>query len=175
MNQDGTILYRGLTPYAIGLDLHGGYGETWSRGFEGAKGYAQPPHGYILQAVLHPSARQLVLVTEVDDEGFSDYVEDEIRLLAGIVGDPWVYESLMSGRRALWEVWEPEWTEAIKKAGYDSIFTGGFDGPEEYVLNISQLRLVRCFRVLARDRVEEYPIEGDMLVRLGYVVEGKND
>jgi hypothetical protein len=25
-------------------------------------------------------------------------------------------------------VWEPEWTEAVIKASYDSIFTSGFDG-----------------------------------------------
>ena len=102
-------------------------------------------------------------------------MEDGIRLLAGIVGNPWIHNSLMSGRRALWEVWAPEWTEAIKKIGYDSVFTGGFDGPEEYVLNSSLLQFIRYYCVPERDQVDEYPVERDTLVRLGYVVEGKND
>lgn len=134
MNRNGAILYRGLTPGSIGLDIHGGYGETWSRRFDNAECYAHPPHGYVLEAVLHPAAKRLVLATEVDADGFSEYVPDGIRLLADIVGDPWVYDSFMRWRGLLWEEWEPEWTKAIITAGYDSIFTGGFDGPEEYVL-----------------------------------------
>ena len=170
MSPGRIVLYRGLMPGAFGLDVHGGYGEAWSWEFEYAKGFAHPPHGFILKAVLHPSAKRLVLVTAVDADGFSKCVPDGIRLLAEIVGDPWVYDSVMSGHEALWEVWEPEWTKAVIDAGYDSIFTGGFDAPEEYVLNANKLQFVRYYRIPARDCVEGYPIEADTLEQLGYVV-----
>jgi hypothetical protein len=170
MNQNGMTLYRGLTSGKIGLDVHGGYGETWSRRFDDAKGYAHPPHGYVLEAILRPAAKRLVLVTERDKEGFSEYVPEGIKQLAEIVGDPWIYKSFMVYHGALWDEWKPEWTKAIKKAGHDSIFTNGFDGPEEYVLNPSLLQFVRYYRILARDRVEEYPIEASTLEQLGYVV-----
>lgn len=170
MRSNGITLYRGLTPGKIGLDIHGGYGETWSRAFDDAKGYANPPEGYILQAILPPSAKQLVLVTEPDDEGFSEYVPEGIEKLAKIVGDPWIYKQFMVYRGHLWEEWEPEWTKAIKTVGYDTILTSGFDGPEEYVLNPARLQFVRYYRVLARDQFEQHPIEEGTLERLGYVV-----
>jgi len=170
MEKQGILLYRGITPGAVGLDVHGGYGETWSRDFSVAKRFAQPPTGYILEARLHPTAKQLVLVTEEDEEGISEYVEDGIRQLAQIVGWDWLFENLKSGCQLLWEVWEPEWTEAVLQAGYDSIFTGGFDGPEEYVLNPDPLQVVRYHRVLADGKTKAYPIEVGTLEQLGYVV-----
>lgn len=170
MNTKGTTLYRGLTPGMIGLDLHGGYGETWTRDFNYARGYVHSPQGYVLEAVLHPSAKHLVLTTEPDEEGFTHYVTEGIKTLAQIVGDPWLYDSVLSGRLCLWEVWEPEWTEAVIKAGYDSIFTVGFDGPEEYVLNSCLLYFVCYYRVLTDDQTKTYPIEPGTLEELGYVV-----
>lgn len=164
------LLYRGITPGAIGLDVHGGYGETWSRDFSVAQRFAQPPTGYILEAKLHPTAKQLVLVTGEDEEGFSEYVKAGIRQLAKIVKQDWLYENLMSGYQLLWEVWEPEWTELILQVGYDSIFTGGFDGPEEYVLNPELLQFVRYYRVLPEGQTEAHPIELGTLEQLGYVV-----
>jgi|GEM_PF-2353372 len=135
MTTNGIRLFRGITPGAIGLDVHGDYGETWARSFTYAQCYAKPPYGYVMEAILHPSAKQLVLVTEEDEEGFSYYIEEGIRELADIVGNPLICDYFLSWGSLLWDSWEPEWTEAIKAAGYDSIFTGGFDGPEEYVLN----------------------------------------
>lgn len=168
-NQNSIALYRGITPSSVGLDVHGGCGETWTRDFSHAKRYARPPYGYVLEATLPSTAKQLVLMT-VDDKGYSDYVEDGIRHLAELVGDSWLYDSLMSGRNSLWEVWEPEWTEILIKAGYDSVFTGGFDGPEEYVLNPALLQFTRYFSVLANDQIAAYPIEPGTLEKLGYVV-----
>lgn len=135
----GVRLYRGITPGALGIDVHGRYGETWTRDYDYAKRYARPPDGYVLEAILHPSARRLVLVTEVNADGFSEYVEAGIQELARIVGDPSLCEHFLRWGGLLWESWEPEWTEAIKAAGYDTIVTGGFDGPEEYVLKANVL------------------------------------
>ncbi len=168
MEKPGILLYRGITPGAVGLDVHGGFGETWSRDFSVAKRFADPPAGYILEARLHPDAKQLILVTEEDEEGFSEYVEDGIRQLAKIVGWEWLFENLMSGHQLLWEVWEPEWTELLIQAGYDRIVTGGFDGPDEYVLNSDLLRVVHYHRVLAEGKTKAYPIEPGMLDELGY-------
>ena len=140
MTQSRIRLYRGITPGAIGIDVHGRYGETWTMNRFYAQGYAKPPHGYVMEAILHPSAKRLVLVTEEDAEGFSEYVEEGIQELARIVGDPLLCDHFLSWGGLLWESWEPEWTEGIKAAGYDSIFTGGFDGPEEYVMNSYMLK-----------------------------------
>jgi hypothetical protein len=170
MATDGITLYRGITPGTLGMDVHGGYGETWTRDFEQAKRYARSPKSYVLEAILLPSAKQLILTTEPDEEGFTDYVPEGIQTLANIVNDPWLYDSILSGRRCLWDVWKPEWTEAIIKAGYDSIFTSGFDGPEEYLLNPGALQLVRYYCVSTENHIEGYLIEPGMLDRLGYVV-----
>lgn len=169
MNIESITLYRGITPNALGLDVHGGHGETWTRDFDYARRYARSPEGYVLEAVLRSEAQQLVLVT-VDDEGFSDYVEEGIKRLAEIVQDEWLYDSLMSGRRSLWEMWEPEWTVALIQAGYDAIFTEGFDGPEEYVLNPSGLQFARYYRLSSEGKFTAYPIEPGTLEQLGYVV-----
>lgn len=170
MGTKGITLYRGITPGNFGLDVHGGYGETWTRDFAYAKGYARSPEGYVLEAILHSAAKQLVLTTEPDGEGFTDYVPEGIQTLAQLVDDPWLCDSLMSGFRSLWELWQPEWTDALIKAGYDSVFTCGFDGPEEYVLNPTLLQFVRYHRVLADDKTKAYPIEPGTLEQLRYVV-----
>lgn len=169
MKLQGITLYRGLTPGALGMDVHGGYGETWTHDFDDAKGYARPPQGYVLEAVLPLTAKRLVLVT-VDAEGYSDYIEDGIRLLAEIVQDPWLYDSLMFSRVAMWDQWEPEWTELLIQAGYDSIFTSGFDGPEEYVLKANLLQFTYCYRILPDGEIEAYPVEPGMLEQLECVV-----
>jgi hypothetical protein len=169
MTTGGTTLYRGITPGTLGMDVHGGYGETWTREFDCAKRYARPPHGYVLEAVLLPSAKQLVLTTEPDEEEFTDYVPEGIQTLANIVNDPWLYDSILSGRRCLWDVWEPEWTEAVIEAGYDSIFTSGFDGPEEYVLNPKLLQFLRYYRVFVDDKVEACQIQQSTFQQLEYI------
>lgn len=173
MDSKDIVLYRGITPGALGLDVHGGYGETWVRDFSSAMCYARPPLGYVLEAVLSSTAKQLVLMTEPDAEGFTDYVPEGIQELAQVIGDPWIYDSLLAGRKCLWEEWEPKWTETCKNAGYDSIFTGGYDGPEEYVLNAGLLHFTHYYRILATDKIKAYPIEPGTLGELGYVVELK--
>jgi hypothetical protein len=170
MSTKGITLYRGITPGSFGIDVHGGYGETWVRDFEHAKCYARSPEGYVLEAILYPSAKRLVLMTKPDEEGFTYYVPEGIQTLAQLVDYPWLYDSLQSGRRHLWEVWDEEWTEAVIKAGYDSVFTGGFDGPEEYVLNPNVLQFVRYHRVLPDEQTKAYPIKSGTLEELGYVV-----
>lgn len=170
MDSTGIVLYRGITPGAFGLDVHGGYGETWTRDFEDAKRYAHLPQGYVLEAILHPSAKQLVLTTEPDAEEFTNYVPDGIRALAEIVDDSWLYRSVMSGWSCLWDMWTEEWTEAVIKAGYESIFTSGFDGPEEYVLNPKLLQFTRYHLVLLDGKTKVYPIEPGTLEQLGYVM-----
>jgi hypothetical protein len=170
MTSEGIRLFRGLTPGALGLDVHGSYGETWAHDFAGAEWYARPPHGYVLEAVLSPDAKRLVLVT-VDEEGFSDYREEGIQELAQIVGDPMLYDHFISWGGLLWDSWEPEWTETIKAAGYDSIFTGVFDGPEEYVLNASALQFVHYYRAQDDGQAKAYPVEPGTLESLGYVLE----
>ena len=169
-NKKGTTLYRGITPGTFGIDVHGGYGETWARDFEHAKCYARLPHGYVLEAILRPSAKQLILTTEPDAEGFTDYVPEGIETLAEIVDYSWLSKNLLSGRSCLWEIWDEEWTEAVIKAGCDSIFTSGFDGPEEYVLNPNLLQFICYHRVLADGNTKAYPIEPGTLDRLGYVI-----
>mgnify|MGYP001167423896 FL=1 len=170
MKLHGITLHRGITPGTIGLDEHGGYGEAWTREFDHARRFARPPQGYVLEAILPPSARQLILTTEPDTEGFTDYVAEGTKILAEIVGYPWLSKSLLSGWICLWETWNEEWTEAVIKAGYDSIFTSGFEGPEEYVLNPKLLQFTRYHRVLPDGKTKAYPIEPGTLEQLGYVV-----
>ncbi len=58
--------------------------------------YARLPASYVLEAILSPKARQLVLLT-VDDE-FGDYVEENVQRLAELMDNPGLYESLNSGK-----------------------------------------------------------------------------
>lgn len=167
---NGITLYRGLTPGQLGIDVHGGYGEVWTREFDHARRFARPPQGYVLEAILHPSAKQLVLTTEPDEEGFTDYVPEGIKTLAEIVDYSWLPKSLLSWGNCLWELWDEEWTKAVIKAGYDSIFTSGFDAPEEYVMNASLLQFVRYHRVLENKQTKAYPIEPGTLEQLGYAL-----
>ena len=138
MSKIGITLYRGETPGAAGFDVHGGYGQTWTTDAEYAAGYADPPHGYVKQAILPSTAKRLVLVTS-DDEGFSDYNWRGIETLQEITGDHYIKAMLESNYKQLYDSWSAEWTLAVIRAGYDSIATLGFDGPEEYVLNPSAL------------------------------------
>lgn len=170
MNARGFTLYRGIIPSALGLDVHGGYGEVWTRDFDHARRFARQPQGYVLEAILHPSAKQLILTTEPDEEGFTDYVPEGINTLSEIVDHSWLPKSLLSGWSCLWEIWDEEWTEAVIQAGYDSIFTSGFEGPEEYVLNLKLLQFTRYHRVLPDGKTKAYPIEPGTLEQLGYVV-----
>jgi len=136
--QNDLVLYRGETPGAGGMDVHGGYGETWTTNAEYAAGYADPPHGYVRKAILPHTAKRLVLVT-IDAEGYSDYDWDGIEKLQTIVDEPYLNAMLQSNYKQLYDCWREEWTLALIQAGYDSIATLGFDGPEEYILNLLTL------------------------------------
>lgn len=171
MNPKGIVLYRRLTPGGIEFnELFGNSGTTWSYDLA-YEATGIEPDRYILEAVLHPSAKRLVLVTEPDEEGFYDHNPEGIKKLAEIVGDPLIYDDFMKRGGHLWDLWEPEWTKAVKDAGYDTICTGNFDGfTEEYVLNPNKLQFIRYYRVLARDQFEQHPVEDGTLESLGYVV-----
>jgi len=138
MSKSGITLYRGETPGAVGFDVHGGYGQTWTTDAKYAAGYADPPHGSVKEAILPCTAKRLVLVTS-DDEGYSDYNWNGIETLQEITGDQYIKATLEANYKQLYDHWREEWTLAIIRAGYDSIATLGFDGPEEYVLNPSIL------------------------------------
>ena len=137
-HENDVVLYRGETPGAIGLDVHGGYGETWTTDANYAACYAKPPNGYVKKAILPHTAKRLVLVT-VDAEGYNDYDWDGIEKLQTMVDTPYLKAMLQSNYTQLYDCWREEWTLALIQAGYDSIATIGFDGPEEYVLNLSVL------------------------------------
>lgn len=93
------------------------------------------------EAILPFTAKRLVLIT-ADDEEYSDYNWMGIEILQQIVGDHHIKVTLESNNyKQLYDIWCEEWTLAIIRAGYDSIATLGFDGPEEYVLNPSALTL----------------------------------
>jgi len=142
MSKSGITLYRGETPGAVGFDVHGGYGQTWTTDAKYAAGYADPPHGSVKEAILPCTAKRLVLVTS-DDEGYSDYNLNGIETLQEITGVPYIKAMLESNYKQLYDSWREEWTLALIQAGYDSVATLGFDGPEEYVLNPSRLILIR--------------------------------
>lgn len=130
------VLYRGITPGAIGFDVHGGYGETWTTSISLAACYARGPKGYIVKSVLPASAKRLVLVdTTQDEDGIYDW--DGIAALDEIIHLPYIKRTFEL--YTIYEVWNEEWTVELMEAGYDSIATVGLDGPEEYVLNPSVL------------------------------------
>ncbi len=127
--ENGLMLYRGETPGAIGLDLHGGFGRSWTTDPELASGY-----GTVRQAVLPTSAKRLVLCGPADDELNWEGIEE----LQRITGDYNIVPALKA-RWQLYDLWQDEWTYKLQQAGYASIATYNIEGPEEYVLNDSQL------------------------------------
>jgi hypothetical protein len=177
----GLRLYRGITPKSLGLDIHGGYGETWTRDRDDAQAYVHSSNGYVLEAVLHPSAKRMAFLAEPDSNGQAEFIEENLQLLAKMVKQPWLAKDLNRGWSFLWDVWRPNWTRKFIWAGYDSLHTAGFDGPEVYVLNPAMLQIVGYYRVYRATRGERrgrkyllrYEIEpdtlADTLARLGYI------
>lgn len=108
MNTNGITLYRGETPGSIGFDVHGGYGQTWTIDPEYATRYADPPYGYVKQAVLPYTAKWLVLVT-TDREGYSDYNWSAIETLQEITGDYDIKAMLESNYKQVYDIWREEW------------------------------------------------------------------
>lgn len=133
---DGVVLYRGEAPGAIGLDIHGGYGQTWTTDLEHAAAYARGLHARLRKALLPSVARRLVLVDPAtNDYNWQGTAELE-RLLDASILD--IAGALRAGWQ-IYDVWSEEWTRLLRQAGYDSIATVGLEGPEEYVLNPSIL------------------------------------
>ena len=129
IESQGIILYRGETPGAIGFDIYGGYGQTWTTNFEHARSY-----GEVKQALLPNTAKRLIIV----DPNTDDYNWDHITELERITNDKYIANQLRNGSQ-IYDVWQEEWTRLVQQAGYDSIATISIEGPEEYVLNDSTL------------------------------------
>jgi DNA sulfur modification protein DndD len=127
--ENGLVLYRGETSGAVGFDVHGGFGRTWTTGPEHASDY-----GTVRQAVLPASAKRLVLCDPADGEFNWAGIEE----LQRITGDYSIVPAIKA-QRHLFDLWQDEWTYKLQQAGYASIATYNIEGPEEYVLNDSQL------------------------------------
>lgn len=130
-NED-IILYRGESPGAIGMDIHGGYGETWTTDPAHAAQYALGQGGHTKQAILPSTAKRLVLIYR-NEHGVSTINWNAVDTLQQITGD--LDLRRMIELMPMYEAWCDEWTVALINAGYDSIATEGFEGIEEYVLN----------------------------------------
>lgn len=125
----GLTLYRGETPGAIGCDVHGGYGQTWTLEPGLARRYARGDGEVVRVAMLPPTARRLVLVDPVTDAyNWAGFAE-----LERVVDDPLIADRVRAGNQ-IYDIWRPAWTSLLVEAGYDSIATVGIEGPEEYVL-----------------------------------------
>jgi hypothetical protein len=133
---DGVVLYRGEAPGAIGLDIHGGHGQTWTTDFEHAAAYARGFHARLRKALLPSVARRLVLVDPATNDYNWQGVAELERLLDASILD--IAGALHAGWQ-IYDIWSGEWTHLLRQAGYDSIATVGLEGPEEYVLNLSIL------------------------------------
>ncbi len=127
--ENGLVLYRGETPGAIGLDVHGGFGRTWTTDAEQAEGY-----GTLRKAVLPATANRLVLCDPADGDINLAGVEE----LQRVTGDYSILE-MVNAKWHLFDIWQDEWTYKLIRAGYDSIATYNIEGPEEYVLNDASL------------------------------------
>ncbi len=125
----GVDLYRGETPGAIGLDVHGGFGRMWTTDQEHASAY-----GTVKQAVLPSSAKRLVLRDPIDGEINWAGIEELQRITKTFD----IAQTLKGGLQ-LYDIWQEEWTYLVQQAGYDSIATYNIEGPEEYVINQSRL------------------------------------
>jgi len=127
--ESGLTLYRGETPGAIGLDVHGGMGRTWTTDVEHAAEYR-----LVRQAVLPASSRRLVLCNPEDGELNWAGIEE----LQRITGDYDIVPALKA-QRQLFEIWQDEWTYKLQHAGYAIIATYNIEGPEEYVIDDCKL------------------------------------
>jgi DNA sulfur modification protein DndD len=123
--ESGLALYRGEMLGAIGLDVHGGMGRTWTTDAKHAAEY-----GLVRQAVLPASARRLVLCNPENGELNWAGIEE----LQRITGNYDIVPALKA-QRQLFDLWQDEWTYKLRQAGYASIATYNIEGPEEYVLD----------------------------------------
>lgn len=127
--ENGLMLYRGETPGAIGFDVHGEFGRTWTTDSEHAIAY-----GTVRQAVLPASAKRLMLCDPADGELNWTGIEE----LQRITGNYDIVPALKA-QWQLYDLWQDEWTYKLQQAGYASIAMYNIEGPEEYILDDSQL------------------------------------
>ena len=143
---EGVILYRGEIPgIVLDYDGYGCYGEYWTTD---PNQLATFGHGLdrelkacVKKAILPKKARRL-LFEFVDDAGWAIINWEAVNILAELMADN-PYLKTMWERESSYEIWQDEWTLALKEAGYDSFSTVSLDGwEEEYVLNPDKLILL---------------------------------
>ena len=129
------IVHRGMTEGAVGMDLHGGVGSTWTIFKEHAKDY-----GDVTSMVLPKETKTLKLVdqvtSEINDEALVELSKISKVPIEKLRGVP-AYDA--------WQIADDNYEEGqlarkIKKAGYDAISTQGIEGNEIYILNNKVLK-----------------------------------
>ena len=103
--------------------------QTWTTNPERA--YA---NGEVTWALLPTNAKRLVLV----DAETGEYRWEQITELEKLTNKHFITKRLRSNGR-LHHLWNDQWLDRLKQAGYDSVATAGVEGPEEYILNPAKL------------------------------------
>jgi hypothetical protein len=123
----GVILYRNRRrDHRKGRD---GRWQTWTTNPEQAE-----VNGEVTWALLPPHAKRLVLV----DVATGAYQWEQITELENLTNTYCITERLRNHVQ-LHRLWDDQWLEHLKQAGYDSVATVGIEGPEEYILNPAKL------------------------------------
>lgn len=138
--EEGLILYRGETPGAIGFDIHGGHGQTWTISREHAAVYARGCGGVLKKALLPKETKRLIIVDPVTNDYNWKGIAD-LQNILNISDYEWEWDiasDLRDGYQ-IYDLWESGWTRLIQSTGYESIATVGMEGLEEYILNPSVL------------------------------------
>lgn len=125
----GIVLYRSESPEAISFGTYDEYGQIWTTDPERVNGY-----GEVKSALLPKEAKRLVLVNPETGE----YNWEHIAELEKLTNNRSIARRLRKKAR-IHKLWREEWTQRLKKAGYDSVAMVGVEGPEEYVLSPSKL------------------------------------
>lgn len=76
------------------------------------------------------ASRRLVLVDPESDA----YNWEHVAELERITGDRFIAAALRAGWQ-IYDLWQDEWDDLVRGAGYDSIATVSIEGPEEYELS----------------------------------------
>ena len=133
------IVHRGMQEGAVGMDVHGGLGNTWTIHKSAAEGY-----GDVTSMVLPKDAKVLELV----DQRTMIPNEKNLEVLNKIAGvDPSTAKDV-----PMYEAWGiieeaaglegTELAEKVRDAGYSGIMTEGLDGTEVYMLDPKVLKSI---------------------------------
>ncbi len=76
------------------------------------------------------TAKRLVLV----DPDTDDYNWGHIEELERITDNRFIAAALRSGQQ-IYDLWQDDWDDLVRRAGYDSIATVSIEGPEKYELS----------------------------------------